>query len=135
MGAPGDSDPACKDSSSPLLSYTFWGCVCSKSPEIPNYSHIMIQNEWETSVREGTAAGQIHAARRERRSRKRHCSRVSHYLLSFQRLVDGQVAVAVHGEDDDLPSVVEPGCSRDVEPLACSGHNRGDGVTCGAGVG
>lgn len=95
----------------------------------------MVQNEWGASVREHTAAGQIHAACRERRSRRWHCNHVSHYLLSFQRLVDGQVAVAVHGEDDDLPSVVEPGCSRDIEPLACSGHNRRDGVTCGVGVG
>lgn len=52
------------------------------------------------------------------------------YLLSLQRLVDGEVAVVVHGEDDHLPRVVEPRRSRDVEPLACGGHDGGDGVTC-----
>lgn len=57
-----------------------------------------------------------------------------HYLLSLQRLVDGEVAVVVHGEDDDLPRVVEPRRSRDVEPLARGGHDGGDGVTCMLGV-
>lgn len=32
MGALGDGDPACKDSSSPLFSCAFWGCTCSNSP-------------------------------------------------------------------------------------------------------
>lgn len=57
------------------------------------------------------------------------------YLLALQRLVDGEVAVVVHGEDDDLPRVVEPRCSRNVEPLAGGGHDGGDGVTCILGVG
>lgn len=57
------------------------------------------------------------------------------YLLALQRLVDGEVAVVVHGEDDDLPRVVEPWRSRHVEPLAGGGHDGGDGVTCILGVG
>lgn len=57
------------------------------------------------------------------------------YLLALQRLVDGEVAVVVHGEDDDLPRVVEPRRSRHVEPLAGGGHDGGDGVTCILGVG
>lgn len=59
-----------------------------------------------------------------------------HYLLSLQRLVDGEVPVVVHAEKDDLPGVVEPGSSCDVDPLVLGGDDGGDGVTWkGAGMG
>lgn len=51
------------------------------------------------------------------------------YLLSLQRLVDGEVSVVVHAENDDFPGVVEPGRSRNVNPLVLGGYDGGDGVT------
>lgn len=51
------------------------------------------------------------------------------YLLSLQCLVDGEISVVVHAENDDFPGVVEPGRSRDVNPLMLGGYDRGDGVT------
>ena len=51
------------------------------------------------------------------------------YLLSLQRLVDGEVSVVVHAENDDFPGVVEPGRSRDINPLVVGGYDGGDGVT------
>lgn len=51
------------------------------------------------------------------------------YLLALQRLVDGEVSVVVHAENDDFPGVVEPGRSRDVNPLVVGGYDGGDGVT------
>jgi len=51
------------------------------------------------------------------------------YLLSLQRLVDGEVSVVVHAENDDFPGVVEPGRSCDINPLVLGGDDGGDGVT------
>lgn len=52
-----------------------------------------------------------------------------HYLLSLQCLVDSEISVIVHTENDDFPGVVEPGCSRNINPLVLGGYDRGDGVT------
>lgn len=55
--------------------------------------------------------------------------RAQGYLLSLQRLVDGEVSVVVHAENDDFPGVVESGCSRHINLLMLGGYNGGDGVT------
>lgn len=51
------------------------------------------------------------------------------YLLSLEGLVDGEVPVAVHVEQDDFAGVVEPRRSRHVNPLVRGGDDGGDGVT------
>lgn len=52
-----------------------------------------------------------------------------HYLFPLQCLMDGEVLVVVHAENDDFPSVVEPGCSRNINSLVLGGYDGGDGVT------
>lgn len=49
--------------------------------------------------------------------------------------MDGEISVVVHAENDDFPGVVEPGRSRDVNPLMLGGYDGGDGVTWKPGQG
>lgn len=50
------------------------------------------------------------------------------HLLSLEGLVDGEVPVAVHAEQDDFAGVVEPRRSRHVNPLVLGGDDGGHGV-------
>lgn len=75
------------------------------------------EGRWESSVSRGKTRAASSAACAPR------------YLLSLQRLVDGEVSVVVHAENDDFPGVVEPGSSRHVNPLVLGGYDGGDGVT------
>lgn len=48
---------------------------------------------------------------------------VLHYLLAPESLVDGEAPVAVHGEENDLARMVEPGSSGHVHPPLPGGHD------------
>lgn len=53
-----------------------------------------------------------------------------HYLLAPKSLVDGEAPVAVHTEQNDLASMVEPGGSSHIHPPLLGGHNRCHCVPC-----
>lgn len=55
---------------------------------------------------------------------------VLHYLLAPKSLVDGEAAVVVHSEQNDLARVVEPGGSSHVHPPLLGGHDRCHCVAC-----
>lgn len=46
-----------------------------------------------------------------------------HYLLTPKSLVDGEAPVAVHTEQNDLASMVEPGGSSHIHAPLLGGHN------------
>lgn len=55
---------------------------------------------------------------------------VLRYLLAPKSLVDGEAAVVVHGEQNDLARVVEPGGSGHIHPPLLGGHDRCHCVAC-----
>lgn len=55
---------------------------------------------------------------------------VLRYLLAPKSLVDDEAAVVVHGEQNDLARVVEPGGSGHVHPPLLGGHDRCHCVAC-----